>query len=104
MSISSNIVFKDSIETNSEKTAEPLVLARIESDIKNIVTIYNEHHFDYAEIGRCAVTRRVRKLVKQKEIFSDKNQLSKNGYPIDEVVSYLEKECLGEPSKDNWTK
>jgi hypothetical protein len=105
MSISSNIIIYDFIENYSANDSKPLILAaRIESDISKIAHLYNLYHFSFSEIGRCAITRRVRNLAKQKAIFLDKMQLAENGYPIDEVVSYLEKECPGEPSKENWAK
>ena len=104
MSISSNIVFKDAIENQEVNEVKQLLIARIESEISDIALLYKEYNFTFAETARCAITRRVRKMSEQKELFLNKTQLVENSYPMDMVMNYLDTECLGEPSKDNWIK
>lgn len=102
--LSDNILMRDALEIGQIEQIQPLAISKIESDFALMVQLYEEHEIKTLEHIRCAVSRRIRQLKRDKQIMSDEEKLREADFPIDKISSYLKTECLGEPSHLNWAK
>lgn len=100
INLTNSIMFYNAIKINDYEKITPMVISYIESNFADMATIYHEYEFKNTEHLRCAVSRRFRVLRESDEVLSSKNNLE--DYPIEVVNEYIEKECPGEPSHNNW--
>lgn len=98
--VSNTILLRDAISSGNAEEVLPLTTSSIESDFAQLIVLYNRYSFEEREHIRCAISRRVRKLKETGAILADESNLEY--YPIEVVNEYLNGNCPGSPSHDNW--
>lgn len=98
--ISNNILIFDSIRIKRSEEVKPLIISSLESDFSNMIGLYMAHKFEKGGYLRCAVSRRMRALKNSGDIFA--GEQANIDYPIHVISGYLEAECEGPPSHENW--
>lgn len=103
LKLSNNLLIRDSLLVDKKKQAKQLLDAQIKLDFAIVVDLYKRFDFKRSEYLRCVVTRKIRYLQEQKELFSNIKMLNGEGYPVTKVNSYLASNCEGPPSHVNWS-
>jgi hypothetical protein len=100
LNLTNNILIHDAMDSGKLEGVHPLVKAKLESDFARLVGLYEDYDFRQGEYGRCAISKRIRKMKEDGLIMSNEERLQ--DFPLQRVENYLNVECLGEPSHDNW--
>ena len=80
---------------------ETILAGKLEGETSWMVLLYDKYKFnERGEYLRCALTRKVRVLFENKKIFASPERLEYLDY--DQVKTYLDSNCAGKPSHDNW--
>lgn len=101
--LSMTILMMDALQHKKYDVLENALVANIEGGTSGMVLLYDSHKFHEVERLRCAVTRKVRALYEKKKILVSREKLEELGYPYDQVKAYIESNCEGQPSHDDWT-
>lgn len=101
--LSMMVLMSDALEHENYDTLRKLLTAEIERGISGMVHLYDKHEFSDGKRVRCAVTRKVRVLHKKHKILLSREELEELEYPYDQVIEYLDSNCKGSPSHEDWT-
>lgn len=104
LALSVSIYMIDAINSGKSAEAKSSLLADVEGNISKVAQLYDKHHFSDRERVRCAVTRKIRTLYEAKEILQSTENLAAMNYPLSEVTDYLQKNCAGSPSHQDWSE
>ena len=92
--LANSIVMLDAVSLKKNDVANKFILLNLESDFELMVSLYEANGYQGNEYMRCVVSRRIRSLKEKKLIFVDDVPWG--------VSLYLDKECMGKPSHENW--
>lgn len=99
--LTTNIFLMDAFRHKEYGILETILAGKLESGTSWMVLLYDENKFnDRGEYLRCTITRKVRVLFEDKKIFASPERLEYLDY--DQVKTYLDTNCAGKPSHDNW--
>lgn len=101
--LGSNIFLIDAMESEEYGAAKDLVFADVEGRLASLINLYENKQYEDNDYMRCVVTRKVRNLYLQHKILVTDGSLRGLGYPVERVKKYLEENCLGAASHDNWS-
>lgn len=103
VNLSIPILMMDALQHKKYDVLENILASDIEGKTSGMVLLYDKYRFVEGEYLRCVVTRKLRALYEKKKIFVSREKSEELGHPYDQVKTYLESNCEGKPSHDDWT-
>lgn len=98
-----DILVMDALRAGDHATVVLSISSRIEGNLKHMVNLFLMNEWHDSEYARCVVTRKLRQLREQGLILESTSALEELGYPLERVFRYLDAECPGPPSHDDWS-
>jgi len=101
--MANDILIRDAVDVDAPDKARAVLSPRIITNFATMVELYERHQFVASAHLRCAISRRVRKMVEDHESPKGTPDTSNPSEDVPQSVKrYLQTACQGEPSHDNW--